>query len=139
MEKETEMLGKRNRAFAQRCVSIMRRNGDNDVKRAVGKALEGGAPEYYITYSSALKGLRRMRGKNVCERTKSFGRRPKIEQWQELQDRVNREMCKKNGVNMESALSRVLAEGKASGFFISYPTAMRIFRMYVKKSYVVSK
>lgn len=93
------------------------------VKRLVLLALRKPAPQFYVSYSYALRVLRerrsglRNRYKGSCAE----------KMWQTIENAVTR-LRERHSLSAGEALQRVLAEGGAPAFFIAPATAQRIYQ-----------
>lgn len=99
------------------------RNGKAPTLSAViTETIMSGAPSYYVGYDHARRTLSMYR-RGLLPKNYNRLRRKMIAEIAHKIDRINR----KKGIHAEGeALTRVLAEGKASRFFISPQSALRI-------------
>lgn len=99
-----------------------------DVRTIAVRAAGSPAPFYYLEYDYALRRLgeiaRYRDDKGDDRKSRGKGRRGV---WAELARRVKEQMEEKPSLNFGQALTRVLAEGGASSYFISDGYALRLY------------
>lgn len=117
------MQGQRDRDFMAMCRRLMDDPGLSlrSARQLAAEAVKQQAPLYYVTYDYALRALRSLRKAGQLPGKNEEGKR----KWAEIERRVG-EMERRLGLSDGDALSRVLSGG-ASSFFISAPTALRLF------------
>lgn len=113
----------RDEDFMQACRRVISATKGNLTEADVAaRAAAGPAPAYYVSFDYALRRLRGMgRGK---ERLRCPASRRRME---EIAERVER-MMRRHGISDSEALQRVLAEGRASSFFLSAGSARRFYQ-----------
>jgi len=93
-----------------------------ELKTIMTRAINGGAPAFYLEFETALPQIRRIhRGEMPSGRRK--------QQWAELYSLVVNEM-KSTGCDLFEATDRVLSTRPASSFFIGIKTALAIYHEY---------
>ncbi len=90
------------------------------------RAIEGGAPGFYIGFDYARRGVSdRLRRRLRSRHRDWMGVKRSL--WEDLAERVEAELVSAHGrLRMSEALARVLAEGNAPRFYIGPRTARRI-------------
>lgn len=92
----------------------------------VRRAIEGGAPGFYIGFDYARRGVASRLRRRLRSRHRDM-MAPRHMLWDELTERVERELTGGHGrLRLPEALARVLAAGDAPRFYISDRTARRI-------------
>lgn len=128
-----DLIEERNRDFMKATAAVLRRLRRAGLKRVSLKQLSEiaaaeEAPRYYVTEEYAMRVLSVIRrGKNCLP----GGRRGAM--FRELNEKV-RQMEESKGLSMRHALYFVLEYSKASSFFISEPTAVRLAQRILSKS-----
>ncbi len=118
-----ELRHERDRDFMKRCREIMARPGEVVNLRAVAREAElTGCRSYYVSHNYALRKIREMRRRPGRV---EHGRRAEL--WRELDAKVRR-LMESRGLAEADALTAVLADGRASRFFMAPETAWRLLR-----------
>ncbi len=115
-----ELKKERDRDFMARCREIMARPGQIDLEQVAREAEFTGCRSYYVTHPYALRKIRELH--RYPDRVRS-GRRGAL--WAELAAKVDR-LVTARGLTDIDALTAVLAEGRASRFFMAQATAQRL-------------
>jgi len=101
----------------------MARPGEVVNLRAVAREAElTGCRSYYVSHGYALRKIREMR-----RRPGQAGHERRAELWRELDAKVRR-LMESRGLSEADALTAVLADGRASRFFMAPDTAWRLLR-----------
>ncbi len=116
--------------FFQTCQKVAKRNADRrlSVKELTRLAAASPAPSYYLTLDYAINQLRRIRLSGVYP----FPDSARGQKWIELDERVRRIERRRN-IPFTKAVEKVLTDGKASSFFLSPTSAMRIYYRHLAK------
>lgn len=90
------------------------------------RAIEGGAPGFYIGFDYARRGVSDRLRRRLRSRHREWMPVKRV-LWEDLAERVEAEMVGGRGrLRMSEALARVLAEGNAPRFYMGPRTARRI-------------
>lgn len=121
-----ESMETRDRDFLTVCRNIGRNcNGERLTScRLVKRAVETAAPGYYVTFDYAYRMLRLLRNGRIP----AGYSRIKLQQWEEIRDKVDKVKTCYGMRDDATALGMVLAGGRASRFFISHDYALRLYR-----------
>lgn len=96
-----------------------------DSEEVLLRALQGGAPQFYVGFDYARRGV----GQRLRRRLRPRHRLLTVKRqlWEDLTQRVRDEVVRSDGrLSVSDALARVLAEGNAPRFYIGPRTARRI-------------
>ena len=97
-----------------------------EATEVVRRAIEGGAPGFYIGFDYARRGVSDRLRRRLRSRHREW-MPVKRALWEDLAERVEAEMVSGRGrLRMSEALARVLAEGNAPRFYMGPRTARRI-------------
>lgn len=97
-------------------------------REIVARAVESEAPGYYLDYEYALLTLYRMRNGMRARR------RDKREMWDEIEGKVNAALEESGGtISIATALNRVLAEERASRYFITAEYGKKLYEQLRRK------
>ena len=114
----------RRRDFVRLCRLISRRSKQPLTQRdIVNQALAHEAPGYYVDYTYALRVIG-----HVMTMPRTVAARYGRGKWLEIADRCRNEMEARRADSLNHALALVLSSGRASGFFLSASTALRILQ-----------
>lgn len=114
----------RHRDFTRLCRLIFRRSKTPMTQRQiVEEALSHEAPGYYVDYTYALRVI-----SNVMDMPDSVLGRCSRGKWLEITRRCRAELEGGRARDLGHALALVLSSGRASGFFMSPATAIRILQ-----------
>lgn len=120
----TRLSSLRSRDFVRLCNRIARSSGGALTQREIiGKALASEAPAYYVDYDYALRVT-----PQVMKMPREVAGRYSRGKWLEIADRCRAELASRRSKDLGAALVNVLASGRASGFFLSPSTALRILQ-----------
>ncbi len=130
LSKAMEYTQERDRDFMTAYRREMRRAweepGEVDARELLRRAIEGGAPAFYVEFEYARRGVSARLRRRLRSRHRDL-MRPKRLIWEDLADRVEWEMRRSRvTLRLADALARVLADGGAPRFYISCRTARRI-------------
>lgn len=130
LSKAMEYTHERDRDFMTAYRREMRRAweepGEVDARELLRRAIEGGAPAFYVEFEYARRGVSARLRRRLRSRHRDL-MRPKRLIWEDLADRVEWEMRRSRvTLRLADALARVLADGGAPRFYISSRTARRI-------------
>lgn len=112
-------MSRRDRDFMAACKRVIERSASRSltVAQVTALAAREPAPEYYTTFSYALKRL-------LMLRSGRLQRQPSA-RWVELLERTE-ELSRRRGIRFRVALAHVMAGG-ASSFFMCPSTARRVY------------
>ncbi len=121
-----ESLETRDRDFLRTYSRLRKRcRGERlTASQLVKRAVETEAPSYYVTFDYAYRMLRLLRNGRIPRRYSDIKR----QQWEEIKNRVDSTRKRYRMRDDSSALSLVLADGRASRFFISPAYALRLLQ-----------
>ncbi len=114
----------RNRHFMEACRKVLSESAGLTAAMVAERAAALPAPCYYITYGYALRRLRALRKQGDPSAGNPKGARAL---WAELHLRVDA-LSRRHGISDSEALARVLAEGRASSFFLAPRSALRLYQ-----------
>lgn len=113
--------------------------GQVDRGEVLRRAIEGGAPGFYVEFEYARRGVSARLRHRLRSRHRDY-MRPKRMIWEDLADRVMSEMTgSRVPLRLGEALARVLAEGNAPRFYIEPRTARRIVSRMIMKTRLTGK
>ncbi len=120
----TRFAAERRRDFVRLCRLIFRRSSAPMTQREiVAAALAHEAPGYYVDFAYALNVVNK-----VMDMPRNILSRYSRGKWLEIVDRCREEMASGRARDLPVALALVLSSGRASGFFLSPSTALRILQ-----------
>ena len=90
----------------------------------IAHAINSTAPAYYVDHGYALRYVS-LYNRNKLKIKNKKGTR--YEMLQELSEKCQQLMAKQPGLSLNHALARVLTEGNASRYFITFHTARRLY------------
>lgn len=96
------------------------------LNRIVDRALEGGAPHFYVSYERALEVIHRHRP-SINGSTRSL----RVRMWDDIRRLAEEEMADDPESDIYQAISRVLFLSPAPHFYISRATALGIYHTSV--------
>lgn len=121
-----DLIESRDRDFLNTCLSIRNKpEGFNlPLHLLATRASESCAPCYYVTFDYAHRMLRLLRKGKIPPKYS----RMKLQQWEEIKEKVDRIRLRYGIKDDASALGIVLARGCASRFFITPRQAVKILK-----------
>ncbi len=121
-----DLLETRDRDFLNVCLSIRNKSGGSTIplRKLATRATESCAPCYYVTFDYAHRMLRMLRKGKIPPNYN----RMKLQQWEEIKEKVDRIRLRYGIKDDASALGIVLARGCASRFFITPRQAIKILK-----------
>lgn len=127
--KPKTLIALRNESFFNTCKEVARSfSGRVSTKDIVDIALARPGVDYFVDYDTARRHVGRIL------RSRSMWMYAKVREgiWHELAFRVTRLMTRYPHLSSDQALARILAEGKASRYFIGASSARRIYQRMLK-------
>lgn len=100
------------------------------LEEVIRRAIDGGAPHYYMSYETALRRTRELRHKGRTRLKEGSSRARRM--WEEFFIRVETLLEGCPGMEIGIAVTRVLAAEPASGFFISVRQGLQIYHDHVR-------
>ena len=97
------------------------------INEVLDRAIHGGAPRFYLDYDTAVDGVRRLFNSGTAR-----ARGQRQGQWQEFAALVRKRMDEVPNLKLQAAVSYVLLECPASGFFLSRRQAYAIYNEHLR-------
>ena len=120
MKKHNELLALRDRELVAGYKKILKEEFEKGApinrREVVNRVIKESRPHFHVSYEHAYKVLRTIRNSE----NQVFRKTLRQQMWKELLTLVEEEMRERPYLNMGHALSRVLAEKRASRFYLSH-------------------